>query len=158
MTIVIFIFFSSRRRHTRFKCDWSSDVCSSELENKSERAFIEMATRRSKEPITRTLRSVIHDGLAARGYTPYALDVIAPVLNCLDTFSERTRARVAELLAMALGARLRGRVQDWSLLPNEWQSIPDISLKAASEGSDARAAGPHLMPRLQLTSAPHANG
>src|SRR5260370_31523410 len=24
-------FFSSRRRHTRFKCDWSSDVCSSDL-------------------------------------------------------------------------------------------------------------------------------
>src|SRR6476661_10068511 len=23
--------FSSRRRHTRFKCDWSSDVCSSDL-------------------------------------------------------------------------------------------------------------------------------
>src|SRR6185369_12769731 len=28
----IFFFFSSRRRHTRFKCDWSSDVCSSDLE------------------------------------------------------------------------------------------------------------------------------
>src|SRR2546430_6114262 len=26
----IFIFFSSRRRHTRFDCDWSSDVCSSD--------------------------------------------------------------------------------------------------------------------------------
>src|SRR5207237_1851985 len=26
------LFFSSRRRHTRFKCDWSSDVCSSDLE------------------------------------------------------------------------------------------------------------------------------
>src|SRR5205085_6796605 len=25
-------FFSSRRRHTRFDCDWSSDVCSSDLE------------------------------------------------------------------------------------------------------------------------------
>src|SRR2546430_11414975 len=24
------IFFSSRRRHTRFDCDWSSDVCSSD--------------------------------------------------------------------------------------------------------------------------------
>src|SRR6476661_9804457 len=24
-------FFSSRRRHTRFKCDWSSDVCYSDL-------------------------------------------------------------------------------------------------------------------------------
>src|SRR2546430_3501568 len=29
-TRVIF-FFSSRRRHTRFDCDWSSDVCSSDL-------------------------------------------------------------------------------------------------------------------------------
>src|SRR5688572_32325831 len=29
--IVVFFFFSSRRRHTRFDCDWSSDVCSSDL-------------------------------------------------------------------------------------------------------------------------------
>src|SRR2546430_41085 len=28
---VTFFFFSSRRRHTRFDCDWSSDVCSSDL-------------------------------------------------------------------------------------------------------------------------------
>src|SRR5256886_13132130 len=28
---VVFFFFSSRRRHTRFDCDWSSDVCSSDL-------------------------------------------------------------------------------------------------------------------------------
>src|SRR2546430_8391727 len=28
---VMFFFFSSRRRHTRFDCDWSSDVCSSDL-------------------------------------------------------------------------------------------------------------------------------
>src|SRR2546430_17102352 len=28
---MIFFFFSSRRRHTRFDCDWSSDVCSSDL-------------------------------------------------------------------------------------------------------------------------------
>src|SRR5256886_5805891 len=27
-----FFFFSSRRRHTRFDCDWSSDVCSSDLD------------------------------------------------------------------------------------------------------------------------------
>src|SRR6266853_3187194 len=26
-----FFFFSSRSRHTRFDCDWSSDVCSSDL-------------------------------------------------------------------------------------------------------------------------------
>src|SRR5690606_40329205 len=28
---VLFFFFSSRRRHTRFSRDWSSDVCSSDL-------------------------------------------------------------------------------------------------------------------------------
>src|SRR5688572_31051373 len=31
VTICFFFFFSSRRRHTRFDCDWSSDVCSSDL-------------------------------------------------------------------------------------------------------------------------------
>src|SRR6266513_1127845 len=29
--ILIYFFFSSRRRHTRSKRDWSSDVCSSDL-------------------------------------------------------------------------------------------------------------------------------
>src|SRR5690242_21399341 len=29
---VCFFFFSSRRRHTRLTCDWSSDVCSSDLD------------------------------------------------------------------------------------------------------------------------------
>src|SRR5438034_5566004 len=32
-----FFFFSSRRRHTRSLCDWSSDVCSSDL-------FLQMKT------------------------------------------------------------------------------------------------------------------
>src|SRR5207302_7011415 len=30
-------FFSSRRRHTRFSRDWSSDVCSSDLETVSDK-------------------------------------------------------------------------------------------------------------------------
>src|SRR5688572_31123006 len=29
--LFFFFFYSSRRRHTRFDCDWSSDVCSSDL-------------------------------------------------------------------------------------------------------------------------------
>src|SRR2546430_8626075 len=32
-------FFSSRRRHTRFDCDWSSDVCSSDLRDRFKFAF-----------------------------------------------------------------------------------------------------------------------
>src|SRR6266571_8554247 len=30
--LFFFFFFSSRRRHTRLTCDWSSDVCSSDLD------------------------------------------------------------------------------------------------------------------------------
>src|SRR5256885_4699255 len=32
VTLSFFFFFSSRRRHTRLQGDWSSDVCSSDLE------------------------------------------------------------------------------------------------------------------------------
>src|SRR2546430_3548574 len=31
VSLCFVFFFSSRRRHTRFDCDWSSDVCSSDL-------------------------------------------------------------------------------------------------------------------------------
>src|SRR5207249_8659809 len=31
VSLVLYFFFSSRRRHTRSKRDWSSDVCSSDL-------------------------------------------------------------------------------------------------------------------------------
>src|SRR2546430_6495951 len=41
----VFFFFSSRRRHTRFDCDWSSDVCSSDLAG-SAPAFSDSALRR----------------------------------------------------------------------------------------------------------------
>src|SRR5690606_40495479 len=33
LRIWLIFFFSSRRRHTRFSRDWSSDVCSSDLDN-----------------------------------------------------------------------------------------------------------------------------
>src|SRR2546430_5807916 len=42
---MVVFFFSSRRRHTRFDCDWSSDVCSSDL-GKLLRAIEERAVRR----------------------------------------------------------------------------------------------------------------
>src|SRR5438034_3762316 len=45
---MMFFFFSSRRRHTRSLCDWSSDVCSSDLtgtpiENRIDELFSLMA-------------------------------------------------------------------------------------------------------------------
>src|SRR5260370_12099335 len=38
--VLVFFFFSSRRRHTRFKCDWSSDVCSSDLWSRIPQTFL----------------------------------------------------------------------------------------------------------------------
>src|SRR5215204_2937556 len=40
---MFFFFFSSRRRHTRSLCDWSSDVCSSDLAATVLRAVVERA-------------------------------------------------------------------------------------------------------------------
>src|SRR5205085_7430253 len=45
--------FSSRRRHTRFDCDWSSDVCSSDLSTVAALAQSQQAP---------TLRIVSEDG------------------------------------------------------------------------------------------------
>src|SRR6267143_1435691 len=51
---VVFFFFSSRRRHTRWNCDWSSDVCSSDLQKNSSLR----AKERSQEP--RELTCVVY--------------------------------------------------------------------------------------------------
>src|SRR5438034_4490531 len=50
---MILFFFSSRRRHTRSLCDWSSDVCSSDLSSacvRSTRKAIVRITRKSIGP------------------------------------------------------------------------------------------------------------
>src|SRR6266704_4239579 len=45
----IFFFFSSRRRHTRSKRDWSSDVCSSDLGGQLKPYFLVKAEQFEKE-------------------------------------------------------------------------------------------------------------
>src|SRR3712207_8941758 len=40
LNCIFFFFFSSRRRHTRYWRDWSSDVCSSDLNTQSYRVFV----------------------------------------------------------------------------------------------------------------------
>src|SRR2546430_10513746 len=43
MSVALCFFFSSRRRHTRFDCDWSSDVCSSDLNREAHRTSMLLA-------------------------------------------------------------------------------------------------------------------
>src|SRR5260370_10407175 len=59
LTSCIFFFFSSRRRHTRFKCDWSSDVCSSDLR------FKNINDTLGHEPVPRLMAQRVIDVLEA---------------------------------------------------------------------------------------------
>src|SRR5689334_24659628 len=63
-----FFFFSSRRRHTRWNCDWSSDVCSSDLccPGRAGRwrrgSPAASPSRRGRRPRSRRARSPRHRG------------------------------------------------------------------------------------------------
>src|SRR6266513_6467307 len=54
----MFLFFSSRRRHTRSKRDWSSDVCSSDLE-KMEKGSLGLKFMDRRPPMSRHLSQMI---------------------------------------------------------------------------------------------------
>src|SRR5215204_7502558 len=58
-------FFSSRRRHTRSLCDWSSDVCSSDLTN----LYFRAARLRHRARLARS-RDGLPGGEQFRGVNP----------------------------------------------------------------------------------------
>src|SRR5947207_5531423 len=55
-----FFFFSSRRRHTRSLCDWSSDVCSSDLDD----AVAERVHPRAERQDLLTFVTATHENMA----------------------------------------------------------------------------------------------
>src|SRR5438876_12382976 len=69
-------FFSSRRRHTRWTGDWSSDVCSSDLGDE-----LELDVDAAREEQVRVARRLVSD---------YP-DVGAIVLECTNMRSEERR-------------------------------------------------------------------
>src|SRR6266481_4817498 len=78
---MFFFFFSSRRRHTRWNCDWSSDVCSSDLVDRARRIAYE--TRE------------VHDG----GRPVHGLDELDDVRRvALDELEARVREEVPDRL------------------------------------------------------------
>src|SRR2546422_7288425 len=75
MVSVCFFFFSSRRRHTRCSRDWSSDVCSSDLEHRDARKAPDSAAARprldDREERVKTLRGeLVMDELIAIAVRP----------------------------------------------------------------------------------------
>src|SRR2546430_8778762 len=71
----VFFFFSSRRRHTRFDCDWSSDVCSSDLTRQE--AVLALGTLPDKGGADVVRRRLKDDNLVVRATAFYALGRIA---------------------------------------------------------------------------------
>src|SRR3712207_9490396 len=85
----MFFFFSSRRRHTRYWRDWSSDVCSSDLRTWAEHAL----------------------GIA-RALPGSALELASPVLDRLRMV--KTPAEVEELAAAGAAIdRVHARMAEW---------------------------------------------
>src|SRR3989454_3426476 len=80
--IYFFFFFSSRRRHTRLQGDWSSDVCSSDLDNLEYRQVVSLAQAALRERLTGAERARAYELL---GFTYGALDSI---LRAVDAFKQ----------------------------------------------------------------------
>src|SRR5271165_7224850 len=59
--IFVLFFFSSRRRHTRFSRDWSSDVCSSDLKGKVR--YLGVTEAGSSDPEHAMVERAVEDGV-----------------------------------------------------------------------------------------------
>src|SRR5438132_319809 len=66
--LLFLFFFSSRRRHTRSLCDWSSDVCSSDLATGYDWKFIPVAGK----TFTDAGSGICHDAIGAVKHLPTA--------------------------------------------------------------------------------------
>src|ERR1022692_5261700 len=64
VSYLFFFFFSSRRRHTRLQGDWSSDVCSSDLE------IVLQEKAGEEEPMPLVVGELLDEVLDLVGATP----------------------------------------------------------------------------------------
>src|SRR3989475_9443770 len=102
---VCVFFFSSRRRHTRFDCDWSSDVCSSDLSERDQLLIEAQLARSSAERFAR------YDTVLAR----YPGDAYAALLYGDELLNRGALAGVP--LDSALVVLRRAAALDSSLRP-----------------------------------------
>src|SRR2546422_9108038 len=95
----LFFFFSSRRRHTRCSRDWSSDVCSSDLEQiESSRRACERAEAIVNAELKRGL-----SGLATIGATAPFVGLFGTTVGIINAFRGMSSEKTAGLSAVAGG-------------------------------------------------------
>src|SRR2546427_361446 len=123
-----FFFFSSRRRHTRFDCDWSSDVCSSDLDGRATPRGSVMTVRpRRPGPMTIAVE-IVTDGPAL---TPLSRDAIFN--DRFRRFCEGVRADTAHPLRFR---RLEREVRGFELLSSREKLMAGLPNYATYFGRD----------------------
>src|SRR5207237_2620238 len=85
-------FFSSRRRHTRFKCDWSSDVCSSDLPRLGSLVTLDRRRIETKIPIGKTDLATNGSRRLLIGYRNVDLSPAEPAVATLHRSGGRKRS------------------------------------------------------------------
>src|SRR5260370_4840830 len=112
-------FFSSRRRHTRFKCDWSSDVCSSDLLTRIAINEALMLLRRA-----RGLREVSIADLSGHEETVLALEMRDSRAGPVSVFLHGQQSRILSAATDKLPPSTRTAV--------ELRELAELSTRAAA--------------------------
>src|SRR5437762_10396273 len=95
------VFFSSRRRHTRYIGDWSSDVCSSDL------AGVVRVTRRGR--LAPGFSTILTGGGGSVTVQPQLVDTLSTTRSCLPKFRmANSRERRSEERRVGKEASSRG--------------------------------------------------
>src|SRR2546430_203279 len=160
-----FFFFSSRRRHTRFDCDWSSDVCSSDLLLPLDGAIPLGWSLDHAGPLTRTIEDAgfLLDALSGGRAWKQAGRVTARGLRVgilHDSILQPLQPGVSRQLQEAAAALGRSglRVRDVRIPEMAWTVVTQlVTLRAEASAAHARwirdrprAYGPDVRVRLQL--------
>src|SRR5690242_1802829 len=93
-----FFFFSSRRRHTRLTCDWSSDVCSSDL------SFYKASAKVPESPYPPALASAPSAVVAGR---PTALMLSASNWNRPEQIGRASCRERVKILVAAVARNIK---------------------------------------------------
>src|SRR2546430_8663837 len=149
------IFYSSRRRHTRFDCDWSSDVCSSDLRGddrivpeipKTIALSIAIGNPADGMFAARAIRAT--GGWAQAVTDPELVAGIRVLAEDTGVFAETAGGvTVAAALALARAGRL-GPGDEVVL------SITGHGLKTVEAVSGVLPEGPTISPKLREVAAP----
>src|SRR6266511_5923623 len=131
MLAVSFFFFSSRRRHTRFSRDWSSDVCSSDLADRPRDAAVLLEGWAKPRPADEEAARRRSELLARIGEGDKALAVERGALEAYAKEAPLDEAREAELKGRR--GRAARRLLEYGYAQQAWSLV-------APAGSLARVA------------------